>query len=273
MYTQLLVKHFENSVPNVIRLPILRHLRGVLAAILILRNPNYPRHFLNGCYLILQDVDPPEGIFSLSLEISLIRCPEERWHQLQTWNTPLFSRHSPLIVASKNLGWPSEPNLTSLLTEGPSLVMSIKPNFSQKAYGGLRCYITQLSSNSWITDGGEYFRAKYPAKSSSVEHETTLAWVCAGTNKPVGHIQYIALENEKSESQILITGLAVEESYHGRGFGCGLIFAVVCRTWHCKEIWIAVHERNCPAFSLYSKCGFLVRKMHWDLSMKTVMSN
>jgi ribosomal protein S18 acetylase RimI-like enzyme len=89
----------------------------------------------------------------------------------------------------------------------------------------------------------------------------------------VGYIQYIALKNEKGESQILITGLAVEESYHRRGFGRGLIFAVVCRMWHCKEIWIAVHEENCAAFSLYSKCGFLVRKRHWDLSMKTVMSN
>lgn len=143
--------------------------------------------------------------------------------------------------------------------------MSMTPNVSQKAYTGLQCYITQLSSKWWIADGGEYFRAKYPAKSSSIEHETTLAWVCAGTTKPVGYIQYIALENEKSESQILITGLAVEESYHRRGFGRGLIFAVVCRMWHCKEIWIAIHEGNCPAFSLYSKCGFLVRKRHWDL--------
>jgi len=63
--------------------------------------------------------------------------------------------------------------------------------FSQKAYAGLQCYITQLSSNSWIADGGEYFRAEYPAKSSSVEHET-LAWICAGTTRQV---QYIALQN------------------------------------------------------------------------------
>ena len=276
MYTQLLVKHFENSVPNVIRLPVPRHLRSVLAAILILRNPNYPRHFLNGCYLILQDVDPPEANFSSSLEDSLLssfRCSDKRWHQLQTWNTPLFSQHSPLTAAFKILGWPCEPNITGLLTEGPSLVMSMKPNFAQKTYAGLQCYITQLSSNSWIADGGEYFRAEYPAKSASVEHETTLVWVCAGTSKPVGYTQYIALENEKGESQILITGLAVEESHRRRGFGRGLILAVVCRMWHCTEIWIAVHEENHAAFSLYSKCGFLVRKRRWDLSMKVVISN
>lgn len=117
MYTELLVKHFENSVPNVIRLPVPRHLHGVLAAILILHNPNHPRHFLNGCYLILQDVE--EGNFSSSLQDSLlclIRCSEERWHQLQTWSTLLSSRHSPLIAASKFLGWPCEPNITSLPT-------------------------------------------------------------------------------------------------------------------------------------------------------------
>lgn len=128
-------------------------------------------------------------------------------------------------------------------------------------------------SNSWLVDGGDYFRAEYPAKSSLLEHETTLAWVFAGTAKPVGYIQYISVENEKGELQILITGLAVEDCYRRRDFARGLIFAVVCRMWHCKEIWIIVQEENYAASSLYSKCGLLVRKRHWDLSMKTVVSN
>jgi len=148
----------------------------------------------------------------------------------------------------------------------------MKPSLAQKAYAILQCYITQLTSNSWIADGDEYFCSEYPAKSSLVEHETTLAWVRRGSTKPVGYIQYISLENEKGESQVLITGLAVAESHRRRGFGRSLVFSVVRRTWHCKEIWIAVREENHAASSLYSKCGFVTRKRHWDLSMKTVVS-
>lgn len=55
MYQQLLMKHFESSVPEVMHLPISPDLRGVLKAALLLRNPKYPRHFLNGCCLFLHD--------------------------------------------------------------------------------------------------------------------------------------------------------------------------------------------------------------------------
>jgi len=288
MYTQLVVKHFANSAPNVVHVPVPKHLRGVLAAILILHNPNYPRHFLNGCYLILHDADSylsssgnphvedhktiPSTLEELVL--ALMHCPEKRWHQLKIWSTPFFSRHLPLSVTSRFLGFPHQPNTThpsTLLSEGPSLIMSLKPNLAQRVYAGLQCYITQLASNSWIIDGSEYFRSEYPAKSFIVEHETILGWVCGGNTKPVGYIQFISLENEEGESHVLITGLAVDESYRGRGFGRGLIFAVIHRMWHCKEIWIAVREENCAASSLYFKCGFMTRTRHWDLSLKTVI--
>jgi len=242
---------FESSVPDVIRLPVPRHLRGVLAAILILRNPNYPRRFL-------QDIDPSEGNFSSSLEnslLSLIRCPEERWHQLQTWNTPLFSRHSPLIVASKILGWPFELNLTSLptlLTEGPSLVMSIFPRQDYNV----------ISHSSRLIRGllmvASIFAPNTPRRALQ---SSTKPWL--------GFVQGLPDRfNILRFKTLLITGLAVESSYHRRGFGRGLIFAVVCRMWDCEEIWIAVHEENYAMFSLYSKCGFWVRKRHWDLSME-----
>ena len=142
--------------------------------------------------------------------------------------------------------------------------MSMKPNLVQKVYAGLQCYITQFSSDSWIANGDECFCSEYVAKSTLVEHETTLVWVCRGAPKPVGYIQYTSLENEKGETHVLIAGLAVTESCRRRCFCRGLIFAVVHRMWHFKEIWIAVCEENRGAVPLYSKCGFVTRKRHWD---------
>jgi len=217
-------------------------------------HPNYPRRFL-------QDVDPSEGNFSSSLEnslLSLIRCPEERWHQLQTWNTPLFLRHSPLIVASKILGWPFELNLTSLptlLTEGPSLVMSIFPRKLMQNYN-------VISHSSRLIRGllmvASIFAPNTPRRALQ---SSTKPWL--------GFVQGLPDRfNILRFKTLLITGLAVESPYHRRGFGRGPIFAVVCRMWDCEDIWIAVHEENYAMFSLYSKCGFGVRKRHWDLSME-----
>ena len=142
---------------------------------------SHPRHFLNGCYLILQDADSrpscpnspdqeDHGSISSSLEeslLSLIQCSEKRWDRFRIRNNP---RYRPFTLTHS---W--EPSFTSspaFLSEGPSLVMSMKPNLVQKVYAGLQCCITQFSSDSWIAKGDEYFCSEYVAKSTLVEHET-----------------------------------------------------------------------------------------------------
>lgn len=167
MYKQLLVKHFENSAPKVLQLPIAPHLRGILAAILIIHNPKYPRHFLNGCYLILEDADSnprseeyhTEDLGNRPVEDSLlcqIQCSDERWHLLETWNSPLFLKHLPFTFTSRFLGWSREPKFThpnALRSEGASFVMSLKPTSCMKIRAALQCYITQISSRSRVIDG------------------------------------------------------------------------------------------------------------------------
>ncbi|PPQ67005.1 hypothetical protein CVT26_009965 [Gymnopilus dilepis] len=280
MYTHLLVKHFENSVPGSIHLPVPGHFRRVLAGILILRNPNYPRHFLNGCYLILDDsvlpttTEESKNSFS-SMEDSILRlalCEEERWHWSEIWGSSKISLHRPLVVSTKYLGWPYEPNITNFpsgISEGPSLVLAIKPSFIQKIRAGVQCYLVQLLSKSSIIDGTDYFCAEYPAKSYLVNHETTLAWLSGGCDRPVGYIQYIAIESEEHGLHVLITGLAVQESHRRRGYARALISAVIHGMWNCAEVWISVREENSAAVSLDKKCGFQERKRQWDISSRT----
>ncbi|KJA21524.1 hypothetical protein HYPSUDRAFT_41896 [Hypholoma sublateritium FD-334 SS-4] len=281
MYKQLLVKHFENSAPKVLRLPIPPHLRGILAAILIIHNPQYPRHFLNGCYFILEDGDLTpfsEGydsnpVIENSL-LSQIHCCDERWRQLETWNSPPYSQHLPLTFTSRFFGWSWEPRFThpnALLSEGASLIMSLKPTCLMKIHATLQCYITQISSKSRIIDGSEYFCSQYPAKKALGGSESTVAWVCGDSTEPIGYIQYISLENDKDGLQVLITGLAVEEPYRRRGFARGLILSVICLMSHCKEIWIAVGEENQAALCLYLKCGFVTRKKQWESYIKVTV--
>ena len=286
MYKQLLVKHFENSTPNVLRLPIPPHLSGILAAILIIHNPEFPRHFLNGCYFILEDDVNSEprseshdtedlGHFlAEELLLSQIHCPDERWHLLSIWNSPIFVKHLPLTFTSRFLGWSWEPRFihpNALPSEGPSLIMSVKPTRLTKIRAALQCYLIQISLNSRIIDGSEYFRTRYPAKAFLSEKENTLAWVCEESTEPVGYIQYVSLENDQDGLPVLITGLAVEEPYQHRGFARGLILSVFRLMSHCKEIWIAVEEQNQAALCLYLKCGFVIRRRQWDSSIKVTI--
>lgn len=282
MYTRLLVKHFEQCVPIAVHMPIPSSLKHVCAAFLILHNTGYPRHFLNGYHFILHETEASSSevsnISDADLQyhsfpdlgetiFSLIHFPDSRWHLLLRSN-PFFSQHFPLTISSRVLGLPSNAaGFLSSMSKSASWTLSMKPCTVQRLHMSLRCYATQLWTNSSITNGSSYFCKKFPAKRCSAEHETTLAWVC-GDIGPVGYIQYISLQDEAGKkSNVLVTGLSVEDRYRRRGFAKGLISALIRCVWPYNEIWVAVHEENIATFSLYLQCGFVKRRKQWDMTI------
>lgn len=274
MYTELVVKHYQNSVSDAVCVPIPPDLRKYVATILILRNPRFPRHFLNGYYVVFHDsviqsvqkdrssLSPEEVIVSLS------------GNTLRNWSsTPIISRQLPLKLSWHFFGWTTPPKIGTIpneMTRDQSLVLSIRPGILDRLYAGLRCYRTQLLSNSSIVDGSEYFLTHYPAKCALVEREIILAWVDRGTSKTVAFIQYISHSNNQGEIHTLITGLSVEEGWRRRGFASALISAVISRL-PSYEIWVAVMEDNSAASSLYRRYGFVERKKQWDVLSKATI--
>lgn len=136
IHTKLLIKHSENSVPKIVRLPIQPSTGCYFNPIL---NPR--KGGLFGLQFQPQTIwlKPEYQIFFL-LTSHFSPYPDERWHHLRTWSIPL-------VVESRLLVWPFQPNtmITSsaaLLSEGSVLVLLMKPGYAQKAYAALQCYHT-----------------------------------------------------------------------------------------------------------------------------------
>ncbi|KAF9029099.1 hypothetical protein BDZ89DRAFT_732792 [Hymenopellis radicata] len=227
MYTQLLVAHFENSVPFCRRIPVPQSLRSDVAAILILHNPKYPRHFLNGCYIICNLTMNDGNAFPATF-LNLVLSQEQ---SLNLGRTSLFASFRPITISFRllnclDLGVISNSSL-NLKSKELTIILSITPGFIQRAYAALRCYALQLRTGSCIIDGSEYFLSRYPAKSCSTDSEITLAWVCGASSSPMGYIQYTSLEDSSGATYILITGLAVEASYRRHGYGRALVLSLI----------------------------------------------
>lgn len=267
-------------MPITARLPVPPNMQRLCAAILVLHNTGYPRHFLNGCYFILRpseafelltaensNLEHDDSQDSLDSVFSLIRCTDSQWHNL-LHSIPFFSQHFPLTISSRVLGWSSNTKgVPSLVPKDASWTLSLKPSSGQRFRMLLQCYATQVWTNSSITDGSSYFRREYPAKKCLVGYETTFAWVCGGIG-PVGYIQYISLQADSTaKPDILITGLSIEDSHRRRGFARGLISVLINCVWPCNEIWVAVQDDNIAAFSLYLQCGFAKRSKQWDMTI------
>lgn len=123
----LSIKHFQNAVSRCIHLPIPLCIRRQVAAIFILKNPRFPNHFLNGCYIVLRpsaELPPPPGL------LPFIGASSEHGFLPCLCRSALLRPHLPFCLCSRVIGWPSE--LASQLaatwsSEGTSFVLSIIP--------------------------------------------------------------------------------------------------------------------------------------------------
>ncbi len=208
--------------------------------------------------------------------LNLVVSEEQSWLETDIGQTSLFTSHRPIVISFRllnciGLGDISKSYL-NLKSKELTDILSVTPGFVQRAYAALRCYALQLRTDSYIIDGSEYFASRYPAKSWLMNNETTLAWVCGASSSPVAYIQYVMLEDSGGDTHVLITGLAVEESYRRHGYGRGLVLSAIAGTPGCKEIWVSAKEENYAAVSLYHQCGFETKKRRWDYSLATVHS-
>lgn len=94
---------------------------------LSLKNPGFPNHFLNGCYIVLRpsaELPPPPGL------LPFIGASSEHGFLPCLCRSALLRPHLPFCLCSRVIGWPSE--LASQLaatwsSEGTSFVLSIIP--------------------------------------------------------------------------------------------------------------------------------------------------
>ena len=147
-----------------------------LSSILILHNPEYLYHFLNGCYLISKDTDATaDADEPSSLEeshLSLFRLSRQALAP---------SSHYLHNIFRFSLSWDSwhghQPNLTSSaspLTDGPALVLSMKPTYAKKAHAALHQFLDNRQVRLCFHE--------------IPRQETTLSWVCGMSGKPVGYV-------------------------------------------------------------------------------------
>ncbi|KAI6095139.1 hypothetical protein EDD16DRAFT_1781644 [Pisolithus croceorrhizus] len=262
----------QNAVSRCIHLAIPLCMRRQVAAIFILKNPRFPNHFLNGCYVVLcpsAELPPPPGL------LPLIGASLEHGFLPRLCRSALLRPHVPFCSRSRVIGWPSQLASQPAATwssEGTSLALSIIPTRWHRLLAFLRCYATQLLTGSRITDGDEYFASTYPAKANLVNHEVTFAWVCGQTNTSVGYVQLTHLVDDQGHLHALITRLAVDEAFRRHGFGRAMLMHVIARV-PAKEIWVEVREDNRPARKLYSECEFMMRKKQETLTRRIIMQS
>lgn len=272
IFTKLSIKHFQNAVSRCIHLPIPSRIRRQVAAIFILENPGFRNHFLNGCYIVLR---PSPELPPFPELLPFIGASLEHVFLLRLRQSALLRPHLPFRLCSRVIGWPTE--LASQLaatwsSEGTSLVLSIIPTRRDRLFALLRCYSTQLLTRSRITDGDEYFASTYPAKANLVNHEVTFAWVYGQTNTAVGYVQLTHLIDDPEHLHALVTGLSVSEAFRRRGFGRAMLLHVIASV-PAKEIWVEVREDNHPARTLYTECGFVVRKKQETLTRRITIQS
>jgi len=133
----------------------------------------------------------------------------------------------------------------------------------------MRC---QHASNVVIQDGTCYFKARFPAKSTLPENETTLVLSLSGV--PVAHIQFLRMTSHMSanEGLTLITGLEVEEEYRGQGYARLLCGHVIAEYSAHGDVWVAADVSNFEVVGLYARRGFRIEGMWYDLDVFLAVS-
>lgn len=270
-YTELFVQHFRNSSPNCASLPVPLHLQHTVASILILHNPRFPRHFLNGAFIILHS--HLSGIsFEDETAIALYICSN---HAFRCNLLP----HPQTLC--RLLCWPQPPNSIALelpgasraTLEGSSYTMFVEPGKLYRLFARLSSYTTLFLEDCYMVDGAQKFRQKFPAKAALADSEHTIAISCPkATNAHIGYIQYTLPVDETLESatDVLITDIEVDEKYRRCGFAQALIFALIANASQCCKFWIHVDGNNMPALSLYRRCGFVVLQQRWVSWLRSV---